>query len=155
MCEREGLNVPQFSPQIREQLQKMTEAGSTNRNPVEIGLGQKGVSKFYTDAIKIVASDPVIDVVVTFLNPEDYLHYGITGWLDDIITSLTEANKSISKPLAAAILTGNDVQVFEASLSIQRKCQEAGIACFLTLDAAVRAISKLATYYEYKLGSES
>ena len=52
MCEREGLNVPQFSPQIREQLQKMTEAGSTNRNPVEIGLGQKGVSKYYTDAIE-------------------------------------------------------------------------------------------------------
>ena len=153
MCEREGLNVPQFSPQIRAQLQKMTEAGSTNRNPVEIGLGQKGVSKYYTDAIKIVASDPVIDVVVTFLNPEDYLHYGITGWLEDIITSLVEANKSIAKPLAAAILTGNDVQVFEASLNIQRKCQEAGIACFLTLDAAVRAISKLATYYEYKLGS--
>ena len=139
MCEREGLNVPQFSPQIREQLQKMTEAGSTNRNPVEIGLGQKGVSKYYTDAIKIVASDPVIDVVVTFLNPEDYLHYGITGWLEDIITSLVEANKSINKPLAAAILSGNDVQVFEASLNIQRKCQEAGIACFLTLDAAVRS----------------
>ena len=139
MCEREGLNVPQFSPQIREQLQKMTEAGSTNRNPVEIGLGQKGVSKYYTDAIKIVASDPVIDVVVTFLNPEDYLHYGITGWLEDIITSLVEANKSINKPLAVAILSGNDVQVFEASLNIQRKCQEAGIACFLTLDAAVRS----------------
>ena len=155
MCEREGLNVPQFSLQVREQLQKMTEAGSTNRNPVEIGLGQKGVSKYYVDAIKLVASDPVIDVVITFLNPEDYLHYGITGWLEDIITSLVEANKSISKPLAAAILSGNDVQVFEASLNIQRKCQEAGISCFLTLDAAVKAISKLATYYEYKFGNES
>jgi acyl-CoA synthetase (NDP forming) len=155
MCERKGLSVPQFSPQIREQLQKMTEAGSTNRNPVEIGLGQKGVSKHYTDALKIVASDPAIDVVVTFLNPEDYLHYGITGWLEDIIKSLSEANKNINKPLAAAILTGNDVQVFEASLNIQRKCQEAGIACFLTLDAAVKAISKLATYYEQKFGDES
>jgi acyl-CoA synthetase (NDP forming) len=154
MCEREGLSVPQFSPWIREQLQKMTEAGSTNRNPVEIGLGAKGVSKYYTDALKIVASDPLIDVVVTFLNPEDYLHYGITGWLEDIISSLVEANKNISKPLAVAILSGNDVQVFEASLNIQRKCQEAGIACFLTLDAAVKAIGKLATYYERKSGND-
>jgi hypothetical protein len=32
---------------------------------------------------------------------------------------------------------------------------EAGIAYFLTLDAAVKAIGKLATYYEHKPGNES
>jgi hypothetical protein len=32
---------------------------------------------------------------------------------------------------------------------------EAGIACFLTLDAAVKADGKLITYYEHKFGNES
>lgn len=150
MCEREGLKVPQFSAETRKRLAEITpaEAGSSVRNPVEIGLGVTGVSEYYIRGIESVALDPNIDMIVTFLNPEDYLHYGIKGWIEDISNSLIEVGRKLRKPFAVVILPGHDIQVFEATLRIQQKCQEAGIACFPTLDAAIKAIGKLVTYYE-------
>ena len=152
MCEREGLKVPQFSADTRRQLAEITpaEAGSSVRNPVEIGLGVTGVSQYYAEGIKVVAADPNVDIIITFLNPEDYLQYGITGWVEEISNSLIEMGKAQDKPFCAVILPGYNVQVSEATLEIQRKCQAAQIACFPTLDVATRAIGKLATYYEFK-----
>lgn len=152
MCEREGLKVPGFAPETRSQLVEITPAaaGSSVRNPVEIGIGRWGLSEHYAEGLQIVASDPQIDAVLTFLNPEDYIEYGIGDWVDDVSRQLIEMAKVLPKPLAVAFLAGQNVEVFEGSLAIQRRCQAAGLACFPTLDVAIRAISKAITYYEFK-----
>ena len=150
MCEREGLKVPRLEPETRNRLAKITpaDAGSSIRNPVEIGLGATGVSDYYVDGLQIVASDPQIDFLLSFLNPEDYIHYGVKGWAEDISRGLIEAKKTLNKPLAVAFLPGQSVEVFESVIEIQRKCLKEGVACFSGLDSAVKAISKLITYYE-------
>lgn len=155
MCEAQGLIVPQFATETREQLARITpaEAGSSVRNPVEIGLGKRGLSQYYTEGIKIVASDPQIDSVITFLDPEDYVHYGIGGWVDQVSEGLVESTKTLSKPLVAAFMLGRDVKVFESLIQIQDRCQEMGIACFLGLDTAIKAVAKLIRYYEFKYSS--
>jgi len=150
MCEREGLKVPPLAQETRDRLAKIVAAdsGSTIRNPVEIGLGATGVSEHYVDGLQIIASDSSIDFLITFLNPEDYIHYGVKGWIEDISKALIRAKKEVSKPFAAVLLSGQSGEVLETILSIQRTCAREGIVCFSTMDAAVKALSKTITYYQ-------
>ena len=117
---------------------------------MEIGIGRWGLSEYYSEGLQIVASDPQIDLVMTFLNPEDYIEYGIGSWVDDVSTQLIETAKVLPKPLVVAFLSGQSVEVFEGSTEIQRRCQRAGVACFPSLDAAIKAVSKLIAYYEFR-----
>jgi len=87
---------------------------------------------------------------LAFLNPEDYIVYGIGDWVEDVSRQLIETAKVLPKPLAATFLSGQNLEVFEGSLEIQRRCQKAGLACFPALDVAIRAISKLITYHEFR-----
>ena len=152
MCEREGLKVPAFTPETRSKLVEATSdyAGSSVRNPVETGIGRTGLSKRYSEAIQIVAADPQIDIVMTFLNPEAYFEYDIGDWVNEVSTQLIETAKTISKPLVMMLLPGQNVEVFEGNMEIQRRLQKAGIACFSSLDSGIRAVSKLIAYYEFK-----
>ena len=152
MSEREGLKVPPLSQETRERLTKIVAAdsGSTIRNPVEIGLGLKGVSEHYVAGLEMIAADPMIDFVISFLNPEDYLHYGVKGWVEDIVKGLIDAKKRLSKPFVAVFLQGQNVEVFQSILQIQRECLKEGIGCFGSMDAAIRAVGKLITYYQNK-----
>ncbi len=150
LCEREGLKVPPLEQETRTRLAGIiaTDSGSTIRNPVEIGLGIKGVSEHYVAGLEMVAQDPKIDFVLTFLNPEDYLHYGVKGWAEDISKGLIEAKKRMSKPFAVVFLQGQNVEVFQSILQIQRECLKEGVGCFPGLEAAIKSISKLMTYYQ-------
>lgn len=150
LSEREGLKVPLLEQETRNRLAGIiaTDSGSTIRNPVEIGLGITGVSEHYVGGLEIVAADPKIDFVLTFLNPEDYLHYGVKGWAEDISKGLIEAKKRLSKPFAVVFLQGQNVEVFQSILQIQRECLKEGVGCFPGLDAAIKAVSKLITYYQ-------
>ena len=153
MCEREGLKVPQLEPDTKKRLAEIidSEAGSSIRNPVEIGLGNTGVSEHYINGLKLVASDPQIDVIITFLNPQDYIHYGIKGWVEDLCKALIEAKRILTKPFAVVFLAAQSLEVFESILQLQTMCMEEGIACFSSLDAAVKAISKSITYYQTRV----
>lgn len=150
MCEREGLKVPPLAQETRDRLATIiaTDSGSTIRNPVEIGLGATGVSEHYVDGLQIIASDPHIDFLITFLNPEDYIHYGVKGWVEDISKALIRAKKAVSKPFVVVFLAGQSGEVFETILRIQRTCTREGIACFSTMDTAIKALGKTITYYQ-------
>jgi acyl-CoA synthetase (NDP forming) len=152
LCEAHGLSVPQFLKETREKLSKITpaEAGSSVRNPVEIGLGKLGLSEYYTEGIKIVASDPQIDLIITFLNPADYIHYGIGDWVDPVSKELIEAAKTLPKPIILTFLQVRDPKIFESIIQIQDRCQDEGIACFLSLDIAIKTIGKLIAYYDFR-----
>ncbi len=150
MCEREGLKVPALAPETRERLAEIIpeNTGSSIRNPVEIGLGTAGVSEHYVDGLQLVASDPQIDFILTFLNPEDYIHYGVKGWEEDIGKALTSAKKSMTKPIAVVFLPAQSAEVFKSILQIEAKCMKERIACFSTMEAAIKAVSKLIAYYQ-------
>ncbi len=151
ICEKEGLKVPQFERATMRQLERITpfDAGSAISNPVEIGLGIGGVSKHYVEGLQIVASDPHVDFIITFLNPQDYIHYSIKGWAEDITMALKEARTNVSKPFIVVLFQGTSIDVFKSTLKIQHACQREGIACFASMDAAIRAVSKLIAYYNF------
>jgi acyl-CoA synthetase (NDP forming) len=150
MCERERLKVPQLEQETKDRLATVisADAGSSIGNPVEIGLGITGVSENYVRGLAMVAADPKIDFVLTFLNPEDYVHYGVKGWAKDIRKGLIEAKRTLDKAFAVVFLQGQNVDVFQSILQIQRECLKEGVACFSSLDAAIKATSKLITYYQ-------
>lgn len=152
ICEREGLVVPQLMPETRRQLRKMTpeESGSMVRNPVEIGLGRFGISEYYAEAVRLVASDPQVDLVISFLDPEEYVGLIREDWVEDASKNLVELAKSVSKPLAIVLLQGLSLKVFEWNARLRHTCQEAGLATFLSLETATRAVSELTRYYEFK-----
>lgn len=152
ICEVYGLTVPAFSDDTKAKLAEITpaEAGSSVRNPVEIGLGRRGLSEYYGQGVEIVAADPRIDIIITFLNPEDYVHYGLGDWADAVSVELAKAAKKISKPLIVSFMQGRNPEVFKLILKIQDQCQEAGLACYANIEHAIKAASKLADYCNFK-----
>ena len=157
LCEREGLKVPQYSPEVQAQLGEITPAtaGSSVRNPVEIGLGRRGVSEHYAKGLQIVAADPQIDFIITFLNPEDYIQFGIGDWVEDASKQLIAVAKVLPKPMAIAFVPGQLPETFEQVVEMESRCQEVGVACFASLEAAIKATSKLAKYYKFLEGGSN
>lgn len=151
ICEREGLKVPQLTPEVRRRLAEITPAtaGSSVRNPVEIGLGRSGVSEHYAAGLRIVTSDPQVDFIITFLNPEDYVQFEIGDWVESVSKQVVEIARVLSKPLAVAFVPGQNPDIFRSIVEIERRFLQAGIACFPTVEAAIRATSKLAKYYDF------
>lgn len=150
MCENFGLKVPRLGIVTKQKLEKIIPAniGSTIGNPVEIGLGNTGISEHYVDGLEIVASDPQIDCLITFLNPADYIHFGFKGWVEDTISGLKKAKSIISEPIAVVFLPGLNTEVFADVVEIQRRLLEHGVACFSSMDTAIKTIGKMADYYE-------
>lgn len=150
MCEAYGLRVPRFAEETRKKLARLTPAmaGSSVRNPVEIGLGRRGLSEYYADGLQTVAADPQIDLIITYFNPEDYIHYGVSGWAEQVGEELVKVSQILSKPFIISFMPGRDVKVFESIIQIQNRLQAAGIPCFSSLEVAIKAVSKLVRYYE-------
>ena len=160
MCERVGLSVPELLPETRGKLAKITVAGlgSSIRNPVEIGLGPLGIAEHYAEALKIVGADPQIDIVIAHLDPDghgliDPDGYGLTGsqggWTRGVMHALLEAKTALLKPLALVIVPGQTAEAFASTLEFQNKCLAEGLAVFPSMDAAVKAMAKLAQYYKF------
>ncbi len=152
ICEREGLSVPELTTETRAQLERITpaEAGSSVRNPVEVGIGTSGASPDYARGIEIVASDPQVDLVITHLNPEGYIHYGGLGnWSEDLRSMLLESSKIISKPLMVVLAQGQTIETFGPINRLSRELMEAGLPVFPSMEDAIKAVSKTIRYYEF------
>jgi len=152
MCERNGLKVPRFTQEIQKILATLTAAdsGSTITNPAEIGFGREGVSKTYAEGLRVVASDPQIDFVLTFLYPEMYVvEFGITNWVDGLVNAFLEVNKTMPKPMVVAFVQGQNADVFKDIGLAGEHLLRGGIACFPTIQAATKAVAKLVNYYRF------
>ncbi|MDO8674236.1 MAG: acetate--CoA ligase family protein, partial [Dehalococcoidia bacterium] len=151
ICDREGLKVPEFSKETQAKLAEITPStgGSAIRNPVEIGLGRLGVSEHYAEGLRIVAADPEVDFIITFLNPEDYLQFDIGDWVGPVSKQLINVSKELGKPLVVAFVPGQHLETIGQVGEMMLKCQAAGIACFTSPEAAIKAISRLIKYREF------
>ena len=152
MCEREGLSVPGLPVDMKMQLGKIIPslAGSSVGNPVEIGLGAFGFSENYAEAVGIIGSHPQIDFIITFFFPAEYEEFLKEGWLETANSQLLTAKRSLSKPLIAVVEPGESIEVFKWAKRLQQRCIEIDLATFLSLEDAIKAVSKLIKYYEFK-----
>ena len=152
-CERAGLHVPALTKETRQELAKITpaDAGSSIRNPVEIGLGRFGVSEYYSKGLNLVADDPNIDVVMTIINPHVYTQEGVgANEIDQTAQVLIDTAKTLSKPLVVVMTLGDNIDVIGMEIKAQEKMLNAGLPTFSTAEAAILAISKMAKYWEFR-----
>ena len=152
-CERAGLKVPALTKETRLELAKITpaEAGSSIRNPVEIGLGRFGVSEYYAKGLNLVADDPNIDVVIAVLNPHVYTQEGVGAKeIDQSAQVLIDTAKTLSKPLVAVITLGDSIDVIGMELHGTGDTTQCRSTDFSTVEAAILAISKMAKYWEFR-----
>lgn len=153
ICERAGLKVVPYSAEMRAQLEKITtaDAGSMTRNPVEIGVGRAGAQQGYADAFKIVASGPQVDFILTHLNPDAFVLYGgKPEWLNYSLDALIGLFRTLPKPVAVILPTGETPESREIVHQAWARCAEAGLAVFRSYESATRAISNLISYYQFK-----
>ena len=152
-CERAGLKVPALTKETRLELAKITpaDAGSSIRNPVEIGLGRFGVSEYYAKGLNLVADDPNIDVVMAVLNPHIYTQEGIGAKeIDQSAQVLIDTAKTLSKPLVVVMTLGDSIDVIGMEFHATETMLNAGLPAFSTVESAIMAISKMAKYWEFR-----
>jgi hypothetical protein len=119
------------------------------RNPVEIGLGPRGISQNYSEGLKIVSSDANIDFVITQINPHLYIQYGIgAAEIDEVTDILIRTAKSLQKPMIAVMPLGDTMNTIQPVLRAHNKCLKEGVAVFSEIEIAIRSISRLIQYHE-------
>ena len=150
-CERFGLKLPPLLPETRQQLEKfILQAGSGNRNPVEIAREISAAADFYTTGLKIVAADPQIDFVFTHLAVDLYgeRQADLEEQLGKAAEALANTAPTLTKPLAAILYAGEHLETFAAVLKARQRIIAAGIPVYPTVEAAARAVSQLIEYHE-------
>ena len=151
-CEKAGLAVPALTIETRDHLEKagLAEAGSSIRNPVEIGLGPRGLAKDYSEGLKLVASDPNIDMILAQVNPHLYTQYGVGAeQIEETITLLINTAKELGKPMAVVMPLGDSLGTIEPVLKAHEKGLKEGLAIFFDMSTAIKVISKVLQYYEF------
>jgi acyl-CoA synthetase (NDP forming) len=151
-CEKAGLFVPAFASETRDQLEKMTpsEAGSSVRNPAEIGLGRAGLSQYYSEGLKLVDSDSNIDMILTQVNPHLYTQYGIGAkQVEDTIDVLIQVSKELTKPMVVVMPLGDSMTTIEPVLKAHEKSLKEGLAIFSDMGVAIKSISKVIQNFEF------
>lgn len=153
ICEKAGLKVHAFSGELRGKLNQIipVSAGSSNRNPVEIGVGASGASPYYADAFKIISDSPEIDLILTHINPDSFIHWGgKPEWLLESVDALINVFKKLSKPVALVLLPGETDESSPLVVQAWAKCADAGLAVFRSYETAARTIWNLIQHNQFK-----
>lgn len=151
-CERAGLSVVPITTETMAKLAKVTpsEAGSSIRNPVEIGLGLDGLSQYYGEGLETVAADPNVDMIITQIMPHLYTQFGVGAkQVEDSIDVLIRTAKRMTKPLVAIMPVGDSLVTIEPVLKAHEKGLSEGLPVFTDITVAIKAISNVIRYYEF------
>lgn len=153
-CEIAGLVVPQFPPEIRQELEKFTPPeGTSLRNPIDSPLLLWGPEHFY-QSIKIVAACPEIALLIVHIG----MDFAVTlpegrKTLRERTEAIIRAGKEIHKPMAVVLRGCNSAEVWDAILEAQEEYTEAGFPVYPNIARAAQGMSKLIQYYEYREAS--
>ncbi len=156
-----GLELPDLSPSVQEELRRFTPvAGTSVRNPVDTNVILE--PNKLTDTLRLVTSDPAVDVVL--------FHTGF-GWgpwrrrvqrgaklirfdpamvLKAMADAIVQAKEAITKPIVLVLRAPLDTASLEYSLQFQEHCWRNGLAIFSTVPRACNAIAKMLRWQEMR-----
>ena len=154
LCEKAGLSVPLLTKETKAKiLELLPIEGSGLANPVEVGIGGRGnLSDHYEDVLSLVAHDPNIDMILVRINVEvasRVVEIGdeqIKGYAD----IWAKAADTLPTPLAVVFDRGEYPQTVTLTHRMREACSNAGLASFLSMESATKAISKAIQYYEFR-----
>ncbi|MFC1977562.1 acetate--CoA ligase family protein [Chloroflexota bacterium] len=148
-CTVEGLHVPPFPDDVRQELRRFTpEAGTSIRNPVE---GQMVRSPDLREIIRIVEDYQDVDLLMFNINVD--FSSGKLGQgteFSGVIDTLIGAKEASSKPWAVVLRSAGARESLDAIEEGQSRCWEAGIPVYYTMAHAARAISTFIHYHEMR-----
>jgi len=130
-CEEAGLTLAELSPHTQERLRGIIAgAGTSVRNPVDIGLVIAGAPELYRRALEATILDPGVDAVVVI--------GGTTRGQD--WEAHVEAMRDLSRRAAKPIL---QVSFGPGDLVLDRAMARLGIPTFPSAERALRACARV------------
>lgn len=157
VCAQEGLEVPRLTPETRRQLREfIAPAGNSINNPLDTWVVLSDANLLQR-ALKLVAADPLIDVVIVEYNPDMFIGLKQDQWEKLAQCMLDFKHESrLEKPMMVISRSwGDDLQVEAERRKSQKRLTEGGVAVYPTLARASHALSKLVDYYEFQDGASS
>jgi acyl-CoA synthetase (NDP forming) len=152
LCEKAGLKVPSFHPEIQKRLEQLIpNAGTSARNPVEPDRGLAAWAAFYEQGLKAIDQDPGIDIILTHLGIDIYGGTGdrLNRSLDESIGILIKVSQQLSKPLVIVLYAGGKAETINAVLQAQKKCLDAGLPVYPSVPSAAKTLSRFIGYHEF------
>ncbi len=147
-CEKAGLVVPPFPPDLRRELRAFTtSAGTGIANPVDTSPDVYWEPALYRETARLVSEYDGIDVVLVMFAAVQAAKRGVQE-LKLQIEAVIDAGKAMSKPLAVVVFTAGMVEAEKIAGEVQVQCLEAGFPVYPTMGRAARAISHMISYYE-------
>jgi acyl-CoA synthetase (NDP forming) len=156
-----GLELPSLSESVQEELRRFTPvAGTSVRNPVDT-LAMMNPGEL-TETLRIVASDPQVDVILF------HMAFGWSPWrrmqgplaasfdpalmVKAIADAVARARDVVGKPIALAVRTPLDAEGMERTLDFQERCWRNGFPVFPSIPHAANAIAKVVAWREMREG---
>lgn len=139
-CLAVGLDLPRFTDETKSRLRQiMPEIGTSIGNPVDIGVASLMNQGLYGEAIRIIADDPNIDMILVNTSAIRACEEGIV-----------EASKTITKPVAVSVFALPELVPAEYEY-----LAENGIAAYPDAKRAAYALSRLAGYAKFRTERQS
>ena len=142
ICDRAGIPVPWFSETTQEQLRRFTPvAGTSVRNPLDAGFMFEG--DHLEAALTAVAQDESIDWLMVHTGTDSgFRSTDRKGFEERFAGKLGELAPKLGLPLAVVIRPPASADGFRSGLDLQQRLNEAGIACYQSLEACVTAVRR-------------
>jgi acyl-CoA synthetase (NDP forming) len=130
-CEEAGLELADLSPETQARLRDaIGSAGTSVRNPVDIGLVLGGVAEMYRGATEVTIDDPGVDAVVVIGGAARG-----GGWQDHI-EGMARLARATAKPILQVAFGPGDP-------AVDRALAREGIASFRSAERALRAYARV------------
>ena len=155
-----GLDLPDLSPAVQEELRRFTPvAGTSVRNPVDTNIIMEPHK--LTDTLRIVASDPGVDSVLF------HIGFGWGAWRRGVqqntplpfdpamvvkvmADSIVRAKEASVAPIMLVARAALDAGSQRFSLQFQEHCWRQGVGVFPTIPRACNAIAKMVRWREMR-----
>lgn len=148
-CEKAGLLVAPFPPDLRRELRAFTtSAGTGIGNPVDTSPDVYWEPALYRETARLVSEYDGIDVVLVMFAAVQAAKRGVQE-LKRQIEAVIDAGKAMSKPLAIVVFTAGMVEAEKIASEVQVQCLEAGFPVYPTMGRAARAINHMVSHFEY------
>ncbi len=130
-CEEAGLELAQLSRETRERLRSIVGgAGTSVRNPVDVGLVLGGAAEMYRRAIEATIVDPGVDAVVVIGG------FGRGDGFEGHDREMAEMSRTTAKPILHVSFGPGDP-------ALERALAREGVGSFSSAERALRAYARV------------
>lgn len=142
-CEKAGLLVPPFPPELRSELRAFTtRAGTGIANPVDTSPDVYWEPALYQETVRLVSECDEIDLVLVLFACVQAVKRGVEE-LKRQVEAVLDAGRAAGKPLAVVLTTAGMVEAEKMAAEVQGQCLEAGFPVYPTMGRAARAMNHL------------